>query len=226
MALNYNGTSPTAIEYNGTDLTVLNYRDYPVWGKPYSLSISQGANTAVTVTRNSSPNQHASTGALSSGSVVYYGDRLIIVASANSGYTLSTFTVNGSSYTGTSIITVKRAVSVVTTAVASTSWTTVFTGSWRGAGTSINAKSINTNITIPSGSTQIRITGSYQVGGSSTVSFSNQVINVGSSYTFTNRVVVQTVTAGSPLLVTLAAGGSMLSPKTTYMYLTKVEAYY
>lgn len=129
MALKYGSTSPTAIKYNGTDLTVLKYGNTAVWGKPYSLSISQGSNTTVTVTRTSSPNQGASTGTLSSGSVVYYGDMLKITASANSGYNLSTFTVNGSGFTSGNTITVTSAISVVTTAVASVSWKTVWTGS-------------------------------------------------------------------------------------------------
>ena len=111
-----------------TNLTVLKYGNTPVWGKPYSLSISQGANTTVTITRTSSPNQGASTGTLSSGSVVYYGDVLQITASANSGYNLSTFTVNGSSFTSGNTITVTSAISVVTTAIASTSWKTTWTG--------------------------------------------------------------------------------------------------
>ena len=129
MALNYNGTSPTAIKYNGTDLTVLKYGDTAVWGKPYSLSISAGANTTVTVTRTSSPNQHASTGVLSSGSVVYYGDVLTISYSVSSGYKISTSTVNGTTFTSGQSFTVTSAISVVTTAIASASWHTVWTGS-------------------------------------------------------------------------------------------------
>lgn len=128
MAFKYGTTSPTAIKYNGTDLTVLKYGTTAVWGKPYSLSISAGANTSVSVTRNSSPNQGASTGTLSSGSVVYYGDVLTITASASSGYNLSTFTVNGSNFTSGNTITVTSAVSVVTTAISSASWHTVWTG--------------------------------------------------------------------------------------------------
>ena len=128
MAFQYNGTSPTAIKYNGTDLTVLKYGDTAVWGKPYSLSISAGTNTTVTATRTSSPNQNASTGTLSSGSVVYYGDVLKITASASSGYKLSTFTVNGTSWTSGNTITVSSAINVVATAVASASWKTVWTG--------------------------------------------------------------------------------------------------
>ena len=128
MALKYNGTSPTAIKYNGTDLTVLKYGTTAVWGKPYSLSISAGSNTSVTVTRTSSPNQHASTGTLSSGSVIYYGDVLTISYSVSSGYKINTATVNGTAFTSGQSFTVTSAISVVTTAVASASLHTVWTG--------------------------------------------------------------------------------------------------
>ena len=131
MALKYNGTSPTAIKYNGTDLTVLKYGSTAVWGKPYSLSISAGTNTSVTVTRTSSPNQGASTGTLSSGSIVYYGDVLTISYSVSSGYKISTSTVNGTTFSSGASFTVTSAISVVTTAIASTSWKTVWTGTKR-----------------------------------------------------------------------------------------------
>ena len=129
MTLKYNGTSPTAIKYNGTDLTVLKYGTTAVWGKPYSLSISAGANTTVTVNRTSSPNQGASTGTLSSGSVIYYGDVITVSYSVSSGYKISTATVNGSTFTSGQSFTVTSAISVVTTAEVSASWHTVFTGS-------------------------------------------------------------------------------------------------
>lgn len=129
MALKYGTTSPTAIKYNGTDLTVLKYGSTAVWGKPYSLSISAGSNTSVTVSRTSSPNQGASTGTLSSGSVIYYGDVLTISYSVSSGYKISTSTVNGTTFSSGASFTVTGAISVVTTAVASQSWHTVWTGS-------------------------------------------------------------------------------------------------
>ena len=129
MAFNYNGVSPTSIKYGNTELTVLKYGTTAVWGKPYSLSISAGANTTVTVNRTSSPNQHASTGTLSSGSVIYYGDVLTISYSVSSGYKISTATVNGAEFTNGQSFTVTSAISVVTNAEVSASWHTVWTGS-------------------------------------------------------------------------------------------------
>lgn len=105
-----------------------NIKGYPVWGKPYSLSISAGSNTSVTVTRTSSPNQHASTGTLSSGSVIYYGDTLTISYSVSSGYKINTATVNGTTFTSGQTFTATSAISVVTTAEVSASWHTVWTG--------------------------------------------------------------------------------------------------
>lgn len=131
MAFKYGTTSPTAIKYNGTDLTVLKYGTTAVWGKPYSLTITKDSYTTVTVNRTSSPNQGASTGNLSSGSVIYYGDVLKITYSVSSGYKISTSTVNGTTFSSGASFTVTGAISVVTTAVASQSWKTVWTGNTR-----------------------------------------------------------------------------------------------
>lgn len=103
-----------------------NIKGYPVWGKPYSLSTQAGSYTTITVKRTSSPNQNASTGTLSSGSVIYYGDVLTISYSVSSGYTISTRTVNGNTFTSGQSFTVSGPITVVTTAVAS--WTTLWTG--------------------------------------------------------------------------------------------------
>lgn len=142
MALNYNGTSPTAIKYNGTDLTVLKYGTTAVWGKPYSLTITKDSYTTVTVNRTSSPNQGASTGNLSSGSVVYYGDVLKITATANSGYNRTTFKVNGLDYGDSITITVTSAVTVEAYSSPAQSWKTVWTGSKSFSGWNMNKNTI------------------------------------------------------------------------------------
>ena len=129
MAFTFKGSTPNEIKYNTNDVNVLKYNNVNVWGKPYALSISRGANTTVSVNRISSPNQHASTGVLSSGSLVYHGDVLAITASASSGYNLSTFSVNGTAWTSGNSITVSSAITVVTVAQGVGSWHTVWTGS-------------------------------------------------------------------------------------------------
>lgn len=135
MAFKYNGVEPTAIKYNGTDLTVLKYGTTAVWGKPFSLTIQAGANSTVTANRTSSPNQHASTGNITSGGIVYYGDTLTIKATPASGYKLTKFTINGTEYASgqtsavSQTITVTGAVSVVTATQTAKSWHTAWSGS-------------------------------------------------------------------------------------------------
>lgn len=74
----------------------------PVWGKPFSMSFTKGTGVAsVTVTRTSSPNEHASLTTLSSGARVYYGDVLSVSATAEQGYTLDEYTT---SYTVTNVL--------------------------------------------------------------------------------------------------------------------------
>ena len=91
----------------------------PVWGKPFPLTIQAGANSTVTANRASSPNQHASTGNITSGGIVYYGDTLTITATPASGYKLVSFTINGTEYASgetsavSQTITVTSAVSIV-----------------------------------------------------------------------------------------------------------------
>ena len=87
----------------------------------YTLSISTGTGSTVSVSRTSSPKQSAATGALSNGATVYYSDVLKISFGAATGYDLATHTVNGSTFTSGNSHTVTGAVSVVATASASTS---------------------------------------------------------------------------------------------------------
>lgn len=101
----------------------------PVWGKPYSLSVTNNSGTSavrVVVSRTSSPNQQAGTGTVSAGSnKIYHGDALSITATPVSGYKLTTFTINGTSYASsqtsavTKTITVENAVTVVVAATGS-----------------------------------------------------------------------------------------------------------
>ncbi len=58
--------------------------------KPYTVKWSAGTGTTITVKRTSSPNANASTGTLSSGAAIYYGDVLSISYAAATGYSLKT----------------------------------------------------------------------------------------------------------------------------------------
>lgn len=129
MSLKYNGVTPASISYNGTNLTVVKYNGSAIWGKKYSLSLNCDSNTTLTVKRTSSPNQHATTGTLSNGSPIYYGDILYVTAVANSGGSLSTLTSNGSSINSGNYITVTSNISIQAASVSAPSWKTVFSGS-------------------------------------------------------------------------------------------------
>ncbi len=64
---------------------------YAQWTvKSYTATWSSATGVTISVKRTSSPNKNASTGTLSSGATVYYGDVLAITYTANAGYTIST----------------------------------------------------------------------------------------------------------------------------------------
>ena len=61
--------------------------------KNFTVSIVQNTGVAsLTVTRTSSPYQEASTGVLSDGDTIYYGDTITVEAVASDGYTLNSYT--------------------------------------------------------------------------------------------------------------------------------------
>ena len=94
-----------------------NYTLYAVWKlNTYTLSISAGTGSTVTVDRTSSPKGGASTGSLNSGAIIYYSDVLNITFGAESGYEIETHTVNGSTFASGDSHTVTSAVVVVATA--------------------------------------------------------------------------------------------------------------
>lgn len=169
----YNGQTITTDNigwgYDGETIATI-----PVWGKPFSLTIQAGANSTVTVNRTSSPNQHASTGNITSGGLVYYGDTLTITATPASGYKLIKFTINGTEYANSETsavsqtITVTSAVSIVSTTESAASWKTFWTGSLTAGFDTIHMEEYTTTNYV-NGVTfgqqyPIRITGSYYVG--------------------------------------------------------------
>lgn len=171
--------------YNGQTITTDNigwgYDDeviatVPVWGKPFSLTIQAGANSTVTVNRTSSPNQRASTGNITSGGIVYYGDTLTITATPASGYKLTSFKVNNTeiaSESGETSATsqnwiVTGAVTIVTATQSAASWKTFWTGSLTAGFDTIHSEEYTTTNYI-NGITfakqvPVRITGSFYVG--------------------------------------------------------------
>jgi hypothetical protein len=84
----------------------------------YTLSVSAGTGSTVNVNRTSSGYSGASTGNISSGTRLYYGDKLKISFSAKTNYRLLTTTVNNVSFTSGNTHTVAANVSVESTAQA------------------------------------------------------------------------------------------------------------
>lgn len=171
--------------YNGQTITTDNIgwgydgeiiATIPVWGKPFSLTIQAGANSTIAVNRTSSPNQHANTGTVTSGGIVYYGDTLTITATPTSGYKLTKFTINGTEYASgqtsavSQTITVTSAVSIVSTTESAASWRTYWTGSLTYGFDTIHMEEYTTTNYFPSSffkQTPFRITGSSYVGNNS-----------------------------------------------------------
>lgn len=103
--VNPTGGGNTQVWISGNDSTTVTS------ATTYSLTISQGSNTTITVKRNGST--------LSNGAILMTGDSLTISISANTGYTLTTRTVNGNTfadgtYTVSGNITVKSAATLNT----------------------------------------------------------------------------------------------------------------
>lgn len=80
----------------------------------YSLSISAGSGSSITVNRTSSG--YADTGNITAGTRLYYGDKLKVSFSPNTNYRLLTTTVNGAAFTSGNTHTVSSNVDVASTA--------------------------------------------------------------------------------------------------------------
>lgn len=94
---------------NSDSVTITNY-------PAYSLGISIGEGSAIGVNRTASP-AGASLGNLAAGATIYRGDVLTVTFAANTGYALTSKTVNGSAVSGTSTtLTVTASVTAAATA--------------------------------------------------------------------------------------------------------------
>lgn len=96
----------------------------PVWGKPFTLTVKT-LNTKTSITRKTSPNEHASTGEIPTGATVYYGDTLLLTVEKEMNFMgISEVTINGVKQTITdtshfsTTITVTSDISIYTIAVA------------------------------------------------------------------------------------------------------------
>lgn len=121
------------ISANGTTITTDNmgwgYDGEPiytqnVWVKPYVYTRTVGSNTTIVAKKTSSPYRGVGVGdTILNKDTIYYGDMFNITATPASGYTLTKFTINGSSQVSSSTTAVTKSwrctgpITVVTEAV-------------------------------------------------------------------------------------------------------------
>lgn len=239
MGLEVNGVVPTEIKHCGISITDLSINEVGVWGKPYTLSYSTNSTYTIKVTRIESPYQNASLGELSTGSIVYYGDKLTIIAERTSGYYLTGWTINDYNYTTDENITrlerdwvVDSAVTISASTKSAASWHSLYSGSSSLTFSIENTQTFSGVPTIPSGTTKIRVTATYKKLGSSSQNLvSNYEISVSNGAGTSSNL--GTSDNGLTTLYILVSGSTLqakgkskngLMPVTVYM--TKVEAYY
>ena len=240
MSLEVNGVVPTEIKHCGVSITDLSIDGVGVWGKPYTLHYETNSTYTIKVTRIESPYQNASLGELSTGSIVYYGDKLTIIAERTSGYYLTGWTINDYNYTTNDNTTrlerdwiVDSAVTISATTKSAASWHEVYTGSSLatfGVGsTSLKTVSFVPSLTVPNNSTKIRA--SYQVGGNAgsgtgTTEISVSSGNGKSSNLSKNTSKVPELYIKSESYSVKAEGKAASTISVFTITVTKLEAYY
>lgn len=144
---------------------------------PYTLSISAGTGTTITVNRTSSP--IGGTGNLSAGKNLFPGDRLTITIAAKTHYKVVTRTVNGSTFTSGNNHTVAGNVSVVATGAVNPIYSLNISA---GAGSSITVNRTSS----PVGSTGIMTAGANKL-------FNGDVLKISFSPSTNYRLLTTTV---------------------------------
>lgn len=147
----------------------------------YALTISQGSNTSITVKRGSST--------LSNGAILLAGDSLVITFGTSTGYTLTTHTVNGNTFTSGNTYSVSGNVTVKSAATLATYTLTID----QGVGTSISVKkgsdTLTNNTTIYYGDS-LTISITANTGYSLTTNTVNGNNFTSGTYTVTGATVV------------------------------------
>lgn len=192
--LRYGGT------YNATVSATSSSTSVSVSGGKYTLSIS-ASNSTVTVQRTGG----AASGTLTNGAAIYTGDKLKITFTASSGYTISTHTVNGSSFTSGATHTVSGNVSVVSTATQSTFTLSISAGTGSSITVTRSGTTLSNGATLNSGDVlTITFTAStgyaiatHTVNGSSFTSGNNHTVSGNVSVVSTATVRPSTASASS-----------------------------
>jgi len=191
--------------------------------RQYTLSISQGTGSAITVKRGATT--------LSNGATITYGDVLTITFAANTGYTLGAHTVNGSTFTSGGTHTVTGNVTVVSSASLQTFALSINAGTGssimvkRGSATiaNVNGSTYNGTVTYGDVLTITFMTSSgytigthtvngtaFTSGGTHTVSGAVTIISTASVTTGT-----LSITQGANTTITVQRGGTTLSNGAT-----------
>lgn len=154
----------------------------------YTLTISQGSNSTIAVSRTSS--NLASTGTLANSAKIYTGDVLKITFSAASGYNITTHTVNNSTFTSGNTHTVSGNVTVKSTATLKT-YTVTFNANGGTGAPSAQTKTHGTALTLTSTKptratvTNATYTVTFDANGGTTPTASATAKNT-TSYSFKN----------------------------------------
>ncbi len=131
MSLKYNNTEISSVIFNGAEQMSLRFNGTACFGKRFSLTKNTSSGVSFSISRTSSPNQHAPTGSVETGNTIYYGDQITISVSADTGYSQPILYVDtGSGMTQRSSpysFTVTGNVTFYGTATGD--WQTVWTGS-------------------------------------------------------------------------------------------------
>ena len=92
MSLKFGTNTVNTVTYNGNDVKQIVFNDSSAWAKPYTLSVSKGRGVAsITISRTSTLEPTASTGSISEGDTIFYGDVLTVSATADTGYLLDEY---------------------------------------------------------------------------------------------------------------------------------------
>lgn len=157
----------------------------------YALTISQGNNTSISVKRGSST--------LSNGAILLAGDSLVITFGASTGYTLTTYTVNGNAFTSGNSYSVSGNVTVKSEATLATYTLTINQG-------------VGTSISVKKGSTVLPNNATIYYGDSLTISIK---ANTGYSLT-TNTVNGNNFTSGTYTVT----GATVVTATASVLYYT------
>lgn len=191
----------------------------------FTLTKNAGSHSTITVNRTSSPLKGASTGTLASGATIYYNDVLKVSFSADSGYSIATHTVNGSTFTSGNTYTVIGNVTAAATATQSTFTLTINQGSHstitvkRGSSTLSNGASITYGdvLTVTFGAADGYNVATHTVNGSTFTSGNNHTVTgaVTVKSTATLKTYTLSISAGTGSTATVKRGSTTLSNGAT-----------